>query len=156
MRSATDLALLRRTRDDAGTTFRIRIFRRRGGGTGVTSREGARDSGHVYESLVFAGLALPARTSRCRIMCSLAPQGSSVVRAEESNILNFDQNKAILVEICQSKLRVRTEELWSYANPSFTGGTAAAHHCSSSSRPRASPPPSRRPSFPPAPRVSPS
>ena len=99
MRSATDLALLRRTRDDAGTTFRIRIFRRRGGGTGVTSREGARDSGHVYESLV-------------RLK-------GAVVRAEESNILNFDQNilknKAILVEICQSKLRVRTEELWSYA-----------------------------------------
>ena len=27
----------------------------------------------------------------------------------------FLKNKAILVEICQSKLRVRTEELWSYA-----------------------------------------
>ena len=29
-------------------------------------------------------------SSRCRIMCSLAPQGSSVVRAGESNILNFE------------------------------------------------------------------
>ena len=98
MRSATDLALLRRTRDDAGTTFRIRIFRRRGGGTGVTSREGARDSGHVYESLVFAGLALPARTSASLPSC---------VILKESKILNFDQNilknKVILVEICQSK-----------------------------------------------------
>ena len=27
-------------------------------GTGVTSREGGGDSGHVYESLVLAGLAL--------------------------------------------------------------------------------------------------
>ena len=69
MRSATDLALLRRTRDDAGTTFRIRIFRRRGGGTGVTSREGARDSGHVYESKVFAGLALPARIAASLPSC---------------------------------------------------------------------------------------
>ena len=47
-----------RGRDDAGTTFHFRIFRRRGGGTGVTSREGGGDSGHVYESLVLAGLAL--------------------------------------------------------------------------------------------------
>ena len=39
---AADLARrawLRRTRDDGGTTIRFRIFRRRGGGTGVTSRE---------------------------------------------------------------------------------------------------------------------
>ena len=32
-------AWLRRTRDDGGTTFRFQIFRRRGGGTGVTFRE---------------------------------------------------------------------------------------------------------------------
>ena len=39
---AADLARrawLRRTRDEGGTTIRFRIFRRRGGGTGVTSRE---------------------------------------------------------------------------------------------------------------------
>ena len=76
----------------------------------MTSREGARDSGHVYESLVFAGLALPARTSASLPSC---------VILKESKILNFDQNilknKVILAEICQSKLRVRTEELWSYA-----------------------------------------
>ena len=33
----------------------------------------------------------------------------------------FLKNKAILVEICQSKLRVRTEELWSYAKLYFLG-----------------------------------
>ena len=46
--AAADLARrawLRRTRDDGGTTIRFRIFRRRGGGTGVTSREGGYDSG---------------------------------------------------------------------------------------------------------------
>ena len=78
-------------------------------------------------------------SSRCRIMCSLAPQGSSVVRAGESNILNLDQNilknKAILVEICQSKSRVRTEELWSYANvavvavATVVARVAATRHC---------------------------
>ena len=39
---AADLARrawLRWTRDEGGTTIRFRIFRRRGGGTGVTSRE---------------------------------------------------------------------------------------------------------------------
>ena len=31
-----------------GTTIRFRIFRRQGGGTGVTSREGGYDSGHMF------------------------------------------------------------------------------------------------------------
>jgi len=49
-------------------------------------------------------------SSRCRIMCVVSgaeTSRDSVVGAEESSILNFDQNilknKVILVEICQSK-----------------------------------------------------
>ena len=49
-------------------------------------------------------------SSRCRIMCVVSgaeTSRDSVVGAEESNILNFDQNilknKVILVEICRSK-----------------------------------------------------
>ena len=50
------LAALRRTRDNTGTTTRFFTGDRRGSGSGVIFLEGASESGHVYESKVWAGL----------------------------------------------------------------------------------------------------
>ena len=60
------LAALRRTRDDTGTATRFFTGVRRGNGIGVIFREGASESGHVYESKVESTLcSQPVGFPRC-------------------------------------------------------------------------------------------